>query len=619
MTEPCRLIIHPLNRVVSVREGTTVLDAIREAEVQIESICGGKGQCGKCRVLVEQGTVKPSGQASGKFLSPEEIQEGFRLACQCRLTGDAAITIPVESRIDSPKILFTAEPGGGPFNPAAGKYLVQVSREEDLGSAFCSIRLTGYTGARPAVSEEVCRAVAAMDAPLTGIVSETGGYPEVIGVEPGDTTSRNFGLALDLGTTTVVGLLVDLPRATVVARASALNRQITYGEELITRISFTRDPHGLQKLQAAAVASINEVLSSLLASAKIQPGEITDVCLGGNTVMNHLLAGKDIGHLEMADARVSPRPLLFRAGDAGISVHPGAWCYCLPNVSRFVGGDAVGDVIASGMHESEDLSLLVDLGTNGEMILGNRQWLASVSCASGPAFEGAGITFGMRAMRGAIEHLTIDPLTCEASFSVIGGVPPRGICGSGIIDAGAEMFAAGIIDTAGKMVVGSPQVREGRDGPEYVLAPSDRTTVGRDIVITQRDMNYLMDSKAAACGAVGVLLKKYRISIQEISHLYLAGAFGAFADVKNVVRFGILPEFPESTVHPIGNGSLSGAFATLLSMEKRMLAERIAQGMVYIDLLIDTDFIEEYQAAIYIPGRRELFPSYYERERPEEG
>jgi uncharacterized 2Fe-2S/4Fe-4S cluster protein (DUF4445 family) len=310
----------------------------------------------------------------------------------------------------------------------------------------------------------------------------------------------------------------------------------------------------------------------------------------------------------MVDADVPRRPFVQRAKSLGLDVHPDAYCFCLPNVSRFVGGDAVGDVLAARMHRSADIALLIDLGTNGEIVLGNRDWLASVSCASGPAFEGAGISHGMRAMRGAIEHVTIDPATGVARLQVVGDALPRGICGSGLIDAVTGMFRAGILDFKGKIVPSHPSVRTGPEGPEYRMVAKEHTATHRDIVITQRDMDYFMDSKAALCGAIGVLLKKYRVQVADVRWVYLAGAFGAFTDMQNAAAFGIIPSFFNARVHGIGNGSLSGAFMTLLSYPLRTEAQEIADMMVYIDLLVDPDFIEEYTAALSIPGKKELFP-----------
>jgi uncharacterized 2Fe-2S/4Fe-4S cluster protein (DUF4445 family) len=265
------------------------------------------------------------------------------------------------------------------------------------------------------------------------------------------------------------------------------------------------------------------------------------------------------------------------------------------------------------MHISDEISLLIDLGTNGEIILGNKDWMASVSCASGPAFEGAGITYGTRAMKGAIEHVNMDPATFKVSFTTIGGVPPRGICGSGVIDAVTIMVATGALDFAGKLRSGHSLVRPGDEGLEYVIVPANHSGIGRDIVITQHDIDYLMDSKAAACGAIGVLLNKYKLTVSDIKEVYLAGAFGAYTNMDNAMRLGVIPEFPNATFHPIGNGSLSGAYATLISRGHRTMAEDIAKKMSYIDLMVDSGFFEEYLAALYIPGKREMFPAFYKK------
>jgi len=612
MKKTVKVIFHPLNKVVEVKQGTLLLDAIREADIQIESICGGKGECGKCRVILNKGEVSLVSDAHKKRLSPQELSQGYHLACQVRVMSDSEFTIPVESRIDRPKILLSTEMTIEEFNPASRKYPVKILSSQDQLFLRPSIKLEGYSGLRPRVDDEIYRKILSMGEPITAIVSMTNNYPEIIDVKPGDTRELNYGLAVDLGTTTVVMLLVNLTDGKIIGRSSTLNRQITYGEELITRIAFASQKDGLEKLQKAAVESINELVKKFTLSIGVKSDDITDVCIGGNTVMNHLLVGMDPTYLEMANVQVSRNPIIKKAKDIGMNVNPEAYIYCLPNVSRFVGGDAIGDVIASGMHKSKELSLLIDLGTNGEIIFGNSDWLASASCASGPAFEGAGIKFGMRAMRGAIEHVKINPETFKAEYEVIGNTAPKGICGSGIIDAVAEMFSVGVLDFAGKIVEGkTPLVRMGNEGLEFVLVPAEETAVGRDIVITQRDMDYIMDSKAAACGAVGVLMKKYKISIYDVKNIYLAGAFGAYTDLKNVIKFGILPEFPNGEFHPIGNGSLSGAYATLLSMEKREEARDIAEKMVYIDLLVDVDFVDEYSAAIYIPGKREFFPTYH--------
>ncbi|MCW3978553.1 MAG: ASKHA domain-containing protein [Candidatus Bathyarchaeota archaeon] len=609
------VLLNPINRVLEARQGDVLLDIMRDSGVRMESLCGGKGLCGKCKVILESGEVEKISTTPDKFLSHEELDGGYYLACMVRLKGDCVFTIPAESRIEKPKILMSAELTIERNDPSSRKYHLESSPLVDspLLVTRRRINLKGYKGIQPRADDEVYSKIQLLgdSEMLTATVSNTDGFPEIVDVEPGDRIDSNHGLALDIGTTTVVGLLVDLVTGDILSGASEMNRQITYGEELVTRISFARDPEGLTKLQKIVVDSINDVVAKITDEAGIDSEGITDVCAGGNTVMNHLLAGIDPSYLEIANVEVPREPIIRKSKRLGLHTNPEAYVYCVPNVSRFLGGDAVGDVLASNMHKSDEISLMVDLGTNGEIVFGNRSWLFSSSCASGPAFEGEGVRHGMRGAEGGIDHLKLDPETYRAEVSVIGGVRPKGICGSGLIDLVSEMFRVGILDFVGKLVHGvTPLVREGKWGLEYVVVPAEETGIGQDIVLTQADLDYVVDSKAAACGAITVLMKKLRIGIEDVRHLYLAGAFGTYTDLDNATRLGIFPEFPNCTVHPIGNGSLSGAYATLMSMEKRGEAREIAEKMVYVDLLVDVEFMEEYSRALYIPGAKEYFPSF---------
>jgi len=612
MRDRAKIVFNPMDKVIEVERGTILLNAIREAGIRIRSICGGEGECGTCKVILNKGQVSDVSTKYEKWLSPKETSEGYRLACQVRVQSDCEVTIPVESRIASPKILVSTEIAVDKIDPESRKYLVTLlpTREAKRGS----IKLHGYSGPRPSISEENHDKLALMKESVTATLSMTKTPPEIIDIEPGDRTRSNYGLAIDVGTTTIVVLVVDMITGEILSSASGLNRQITYGETLLTRIAFShKTKNGLQKLQQASVKSINELIDTLTSNARIQNKEITSVSVGGNTVMNHLLAGTDVHYLWYVDAndKVPRTPIIRKAKTLGLHVNPEAYVNCLPNVSRFLGGDAVGGVIASGMHNSDQTSLLVDMGTNGEIILGNKNWLVSCSIASGPAFEGGGVRFGMRAMQGGIEHVKIDPENFKADYTVIGNTLPRGICGSGIIDAAAEMFSVGILDFAGKIVKApTPLVRSRRDELEYVIVPADKTVIDRDIVITQSDMDYIMDSKGAACGGILVLMRKFKLSIYDIKNVYLAGAFGAYTDLGSATKLGVFPEFPNAKIHPIGNGSVSGAYTTLLSTKMRDEANAIAQNMLYIDLLADVMFAETYSESIYIPGPKELFPSY---------
>ena len=605
------ILFNPISRLVTIPAGSTVLDAIREAGIQFEAICGGEGQCGKCRVIWVKGEYTEDHDISSQCLSPSERRQGYLLACHTIVLSDAEFTIPVESRIDKPQILQALGTDGSDITPSAGRYPVEVVNNGTSTLLGPSIRLSGFSGPRPAISREMMTSILKSPGPVSLLVTFAGGSPEVISLDPRPGTHPVFGIAVDLGTTTIAALLVNLKDGKVLAKSSALNRQITHGEELVTRIAIGRNPSGLAALRSAAIGSINEAISILLTEAWIGHEDVIDLCIAGNTVMTRLFAGIDPTPLDYVDAEIDPSPICIRAGEAGLRINPKAWVWCLPSVSRFVGGDAVGDIITAGVDQSPELSLMIDLGTNGEIVLGNQDWLASTSCASGPAFEGAGLRCGTRAMLGAIEHVTIDPVTREATVTVIGESLPKGICGSGIIDAAPAMAAAGILDFSGKLVEGAPWVHNTEDGPGYVLVPAEKTGTGRDIVITKQDMAYLMDTKAAVCGAISVLMKKYRVTIHDIRHVYLAGAFGTYGSIDKMTEFGIFPEFPNAEFHRIGNGSLTGAYRALISTEVRQRTLRIAQRMAYIDLLVDSDFIDEYWAALRIPGKEGLFPGYY--------
>ncbi len=607
MPDMFRVLFHPLNKLIFVLPETTVLEAIRQAEIPIESICGGKGECNKCRVIFLHGSCTADSPASIKGLTPDEIASHYCRACQTIITGNCEFALPVESRIDAPRILLSYVDRHTPLSPVVKKYLLRSTPESQFSPAGRSLLLEGYTGTRPQMTRLQHDELLSLNGMVTVTITTANGYPEVIRIENGDERDHLYGVAIDLGTTTIVGVLINLVSGAVLAEASALNRQITYGEELLTRIAYAKTAGGAKHLQDAAGASINEVIGKLTTITQVPASSLTDFCIAGNTVMSHLLLGLDTRQLEQPNPDISRSATVIRAQSLHIHSDPNGYAYVLPAVSRFVGGDAIGDIIASGMPAVQDISIMIDLGTNGEIVLGNADWLASVSCASGPAFEGGGISSGMRAMRGAIDHVQIDPAGCRVSFTTIQNEPPRGICGSGIIDAAAAMVSAGILDFTGKLVETKPGVRSGSDGPEFVLVPREKTGTGRDICITSQDMIYLMDSKAALCGAIGVLLKKYRVGVRDIHHVFLAGAFGAFSDLQNIVAFGIIPDFKHAQSHAIGNGSLAGAMTCLMSQDMRKKAQEICRQMVYIDLLIDADFIEEYTTALHIPGKPDYF------------
>jgi uncharacterized 2Fe-2S/4Fe-4S cluster protein (DUF4445 family) len=608
-----RVLLNPINREIFAEKGDILLHRLQEEGIHIEALCGGKGICGKCKVILEKGRVEKRSIISDKLLSQGELESGYHLACMIKLIENCEFTIPLESRIENPKILISAELKIPEIKPAITKHLLQSKPKQinNLLLSYSRLKLMNYKGTSPRVPETIYDRINNLkNNTVTVTVTRTNGFPEIINAQEGDTLERNYGLAIDIGTTTMVAVLVDLNNGNIMGTGSGMNKQITYGEDLVTRTAIARTDEGLKKLQKVVVEAINEIISKIYEETGVKPQEVNDTTVGANTVMNHLFTGLESGYLEIANVEVSRDPIIAKAGKIGLNVNPDGYVFCIPNVSRFLGGDAVGDVIASEMHKSEEMSLMVDLGTNGEIIFGNNKWLFSCSCASGPAFEGEGVRHGMRAAIGGIDHVKIDDETKKAEVSTIGDIPAKGICGSGLIDLVAEVFRVGVMDFSGKFVPSMPYVREGKWGLEYVVVTADKTSIGRDIVLTQSDLDYVIDSKAAACGAVTVLMKKLKIDTWDTKHIYLAGAFGTYTDMENAIRLGILPEFPNGSYHPLGNGSLSGAYATLISVDKRREAAKVAKNMVYIDLLVDLEFIEEYSKALYIPGDKEYFPSY---------
>ena len=616
------LEFQPAGKRIEVKKGLTILEAAQLAGIKIRSVCGGAGSCGKCKVIVDEGNILERSESYKKFLTQDEIARGYHLACQTQVLSDITVIVPPESRIEGQQILVSALVSRVEVDPCCVKKFIDVDLvelEDKFGRVERLARLVRNTLGRELLLSDLAllkleKMMMKGTNGLTLTINKCATESEVIDIDVGDTSLRNYGLAIDLGTTKIVIYLVDLRDGNIVDTESSYNEQLIYGEDLLSRIDYAfRTKGGLSKLQRAAVNTINKIVETIVEKNNISVQEITDVSVAGNTVMTYLLSGLDPSHLVDANIRVSRDPIQRKVRKFGITVNPNATVYCLPNVSRFVGGDAVADLLASGMHESPELSILIDMGTNGEIVIGSKGWLFSTSCAAGPAFEGWEIRFGIRSVEGAIEHVKINSKTLRSTYTVIGGPQhkARGLCGSGIIDAVAEMYGSSIVDFSGKIrdQGKSHLIRNGIDGLEYVVSPASENDLQKDIVITQRDINNLIDSKAAVCGSVAVLMKKVGVTIRDIGNLYLAGAFGNYIDPKSAVTLGIFPEFPNAKIVQLGNGSVAGAYLALLSAKKRVEAEEIAETMTYYDLTIDPDFMEEYSAAFCIPGKPEFFPS----------
>lgn len=614
----------PDNVTVRVAAGTTIMAAANEAGLPLKSTCGGAGTCGRCAVKIEAGEI----QIQGSRLQARLEKEGYTLACQTTVRGDVVVTIPPESLLGQHQVLLQ------------DKGRLQDSLTDLLGSyplePACSV--TSLTLAEPTLTEnasDASRLLAALrkekglDASLDldllrklpdslrqanwqvdVILAATSN--RIIQVAPRG-RGRAYGLAVDLGTTTVAVSLLDLASGQIVARNGSYNRQAAYGDDVISRIIHaTSNEGGLEELRQAALATINDLISTLLDTRGINPVEVTAACVAGNTTMAHLLLGINPRYLRLspyipAAAELPP----LKAAEIGLKINPGAIVQIFPAVASYVGGDIVSGALFTGIARGEELTLFIDIGTNGEMVLGNSDWLISCACSAGPAFEGSGITCGMRAMEGAIEGVTIDPETLEVELEVIGGGRPAGICGSGLIDCLAKLRRAGIIDRTGNFQdVATPRLRQTDEGPEFVLAWAAQSSNHRDIVLTAADIKNLIRSKGAVFAGIQSLLKTVSLEMEAIERIIIAGGFGNYLHIPNAVAIGLLPDLPPEKYVFAGNTSLKGAELALLSRPAWQGALELARRMTYLELSAGNLFMEEFMSALFLPHTQlELFPS----------
>ena len=614
-------------------KGTDLLNAAVAAGISITSSCGGEGVCGRCRVIVKKGKVvsEPTGR-----LTKEEVKKGYVLACRSTIHNDVEIEVPKESRLIKEQILTEEakiERLAGIFSkagkvekgveikerevfthsPLATKQFLKLpaptlkDNVSDLERLYREIRRhrklkiiqTGLANVK-----KMGRLFRESNWEVTVTLGKRNGTTEVVLIEPGDTSKKNYGFALDIGTTTIVGQLVDLNSKKTLGVRATHNRQASYGEDVITRIIYAGKVGGLEKLHHLVIDTVNEIISTLVSEHKINLNEVTSVVSAGNMTMTHLLLRVDPAYIRrdpyVPTANFMP---VIRAAEAGIKINPRGLLACLPGVSGYVGGDITAGVLASGIDEADSLSMLIDIGTNGEIVLGSREWLVCCSSSAGPAFEGSGVCSGVRAMEGAIQKVEIDPKDYEVRCSTIGEAEPIGICGSGYIDSLAELFKRKIIDRSGKIKsdLHTSRVREGSEGPEFLLIDRKETATGKDIVITQVDITNLIRSKGAIYTAADLLVKKMNLELKDIKKIYLAGGFGNYLDIDKSIWIGLLPDLPAEKFQFIGNGSLAGAKLSLLSYEAMMKTREIAEKMTYLELSTEPSFMNEYTASLFLP------------------
>jgi uncharacterized 2Fe-2S/4Fe-4S cluster protein (DUF4445 family) len=633
----CQVIFQPSGKRGAVPEGKTILEAAQALGVGIESLCGGKQTCGKCRIRVDAAPPNTQGGTSApdpltpfsaeeaRLIGASEKAQGFRLACAAAIKDNVQIFVPEESR--------------------PGRQVVRKEATERIISLNPAIRLFPVTLPVPDLKDprgDFDRLVAALieryhlpcptiDTPALQqlpAVLRQGNWQvtialwmekEILAVFPQE-VDEVYGLAVDVGSTTLAAYLCSLSTGSLVATDSLMNPQIAYGEDVMSRIAYVMNhpADGLETLKDALIESLNRLIGSVAAKGGIAPDAILELTFVGNTAMHHILLGIDPRPLG-----VSPfipailRSLDIKARDLALAVHPAANCHVLPIEAGFVGADNVAVLIAEEPYRREEMVLIIDVGTNGEMVLGNRTRLLSASCATGPALEGAHIRFGMRAAPGAIERIRIDPKNREVSFKIIGasGWRPevtltgaQGICGSGIIDGVAELYRSGIIDRNGRFCkeADTPRLRLNDGKPEFVIAWREETSLEEEITIGQQDIRNVQLAKAALYAGAKLMMK--RLGIARLDRVILAGAFGSVIDPLAAMTLGMFPDCDLACVLAVGNAAGDGARIALLDREKRREADTVARQVEYLELTLEKDFQQEFLAALAIPHERDLFP-----------
>lgn len=612
-----KITLLPSQETLDVLTGTLITEAIQEAGLEIVQPCGGQGRCGRCAVILEGDGAR---RRSTIRLSEQDLQAGYALACQTVIEGDVSITIPereaVARRLVTDKLVAEVEVPF-PYDPDRLQTVrvMQVNLKEptyddnrdDVSRLETELAQNGYSqvaiplGLMRKISE-VLRASDWSPWLIFEILDPKTKQIRLIDMSPDQI--KPVGLAIDIGTTTITTYLVNLETGEVIGSAAEYNQQISRGEDVISRIIFAAKGDGLKELGRLVRDTIDELLERLRRRTGISPETIHKVTIAGNTTMIHLFL-----ELPPDSIRLTPftptinTPMKLIASEIGLKVHPMAPVDCLPGVASYVGADISAGVLASGLSDSEELTLFIDVGTNGETVLGSSDWMVTCACSAGPAFEGAGVYDGMRATQGAIEEVWVHSETFEPTYRVIGGVKPRGICGSGLISLLAELFVTGVIDRGGnvKLDLDTARVRQGEHGPEYVVAWGAETETGKDIALTNVDVENLMRAKAAIYAGFSVLATSVGLELADIQRVLIGGAFGKYINVEKAIQIGLLPDLPWDRFHFLGNTSVLGTYMALLSRFSRERVKELASKMTYIELSAANTFFDAFTAALFLP------------------
>ncbi|MEM3087949.1 MAG: ASKHA domain-containing protein [Candidatus Bathyarchaeia archaeon] len=610
------VIFRPYEKRIRIAFGKTLMDAAKVLGVDLTSICGSRGICGKCKVKIESNmdTVGELTPCELKHLSKDEISESYRLACQTRILGNVIVSVPERSRMGKQRLQTEGlEVPVAPY-PMVKKYFVKLRKASIEDPRSDESRLLEALKTQYKLDKLKLSYEAALQIPF--VLRENNwrctvvvwNEEKIIAIEPADTTSRCYGFAVDIGTTKLAGFLIDLNTGKVLAVSARLNPQIPYGEDVMSRITYAmKGSNQLEELQKAVVSGINEMIRECCEKVGVKPDEIYESVFVGNTCMHHLFLKIWPKHVAL-----SPYPpVITRGMDVqaskiqGLNLNPNGNIYVAPTIGGFVGADSVADIMVAKMLDSKEVIFNIDIGTNTEIAIGNENGVLICSCASGPAFEGMHITHGMRASTGAIERISVDPETLEVSYITIDDVKPIGICGSGLIDALAALLKAGIINTRGRfvkeMMTKTDRLRLGAHGLEFIIATKEETNSSYDISITENDVEELLKAKAAMHAGASILMKKMSVAEDDVAQVVIAGAFGNYVDPESARTIGMYPEFSLQKVKFIGNSAGTGARMMLVSKSAREYAQEIVEKCRYHEIAIDPDFAIEYAKSMYLP------------------
>lgn len=608
----------PLDQTVEVKHGSLLIDAAQAAGIEINVPCGGQGRCGRCAVVVEDGNAR---RRSTMRLSAVDLEHGYALACQTVVEGDLEVFVPPQEEITRHLTTEkTAAKVSVPFDydwhiqQTIGKYFVEIpppdlsDNTDDLARLERELArqhdLRNLDALLP-VLRTLAHTLREADWRVTAVIDKSSQHARLVDVLPGDQTQSLYGAAVDIGTTTVTVYLVDLLTGEVVETAADYNGQIKRGEDVISRIVYaSKNGTGLAELQSLVATAINQLVDRVTRRRHIQPQDIFKMTVVGNSTMVHLLLS-----LPPEPIRLTPyittvnHPPLTTANELNLNIHPQAVVDVLPGVASYMGADITAGVLSSGTSSTDKVTLFLDIGTNGEMVMGTEEWLVSCACSAGPAFEGAGVFHGMRATTGAIEEVWINTQTYDPTIRVIGNGKPRGLCGSGLISLIAEMFITGVTDKAGNinLMLPTSRVRTGEHGAEYVIAWAEESDTGKDIVITKPDIDNLMRAKAAIYAGYVVLAQSVGMGLGDVEQMLIGGSFGQYLNIEKAIQIGLLPDLPWDRFKFLGNTAARGAYMALLRQDAREEIAAIAKKMTYLELAADNAFTDQFMAALFLP------------------